>query len=321
MHEKSLRLLLINPFPPNKNPNPHLFNYVCAAASRALGAYNLRIARLFDCALRPPKSDAALVFGSLAYVKREVKVLSESCKRAHLPLFLWSTDDPYEIDTNLENKDSFDWIWTNDKASLPFYDSQNVEHLPLAADKSTHCLPFPSESECLYDVSFVGVQFPNREKLIEGLKPYLEALDTTIVGPNWTVEARFIRRAKIANQDAAKISNRSRVVLNLGRSFDLANTRGITPSTPGPRTFEVGGCSTVQLVTWEQPEIEEYYSSGKEFIFCDSLDEIEQQISRLSADRDRRKEIAESSFKKTLSSHLYDNRLQKIVSRMRTLEA
>jgi len=237
----------------------------------------------------------------------------------NLPLYYWSTDDPYEIDTNLENRDCFDWIWTNDKASVAFYDMEKVEHLPLAADPKAHCLPFLNEeSSYWHDSSFVGVEFPNRRELLEMLQPILEALETTIIGPNWTLEARFVKKMKISNQEAAKISNRSRIVLNMGRSFDFANTRGIVPSTPGPRTFEVGGCSTVQLVTWDQPEIEEYYLPGEEIIFCDGLDEIEEQILALVTDRERRRAIAESSFKRTMSCHLYDHRMQKIVDRIGT---
>jgi spore maturation protein CgeB len=314
-----LRLLLLDPFPATTNPNPHLLSYVGTAAYRILGSENVNIARVSDWGSLPPNFDAGLVFGSLAFVRREIRLLGEKCRGAHVPLFCWSTDDPYEIDTNLESRDCFDWIWTNDKASLPFYDSEKATHLPLAADPATHLIPFPDESASLYDVSFVGVEFLNRRELIEELKRFLSGLRTAIVGPNWSVTAKFIRRAKISNQEAAQISNRSKIVLNLGRSYDLANTRGITPSTPGPRTFEVGGCSTVQLVTWEQPEIEEYYTLGKEVIFCDGVEELKEQIMRLLNDRSSRKQIADASFNKTNSTHLYDHRLRKIIGTIQNL--
>lgn len=315
-----MRLLLINPFPANKNPNPHLIDYVQRAALRVLGPENVLVASLANAGSLLSKSDAVLVFGSLAYATREIKSLSKMCRRMDLPLCSWVTDDPYEIDINLESSECFDWIWANDKASLPFYDSENVSHLPLAADPETHCLPFPGkESHYLYDVSFVGVEFPNRRKILGELRPQLEALETAIIGPNWTVGARFVRRTKISNREAAEVSNRSRIVLNMGRSFDLANTRGIVPSTPGPRTFEVGACSSVQLVTWDQPEIEEYYVPDEELIFCNGVKDIEGQIDDLVANRERRRAIAESSFNRTQARHLYDHRLREIAAKMRAL--
>lgn len=315
-----MKLLLINPFPPNKNPNPHLIDYVQRAASRILGPDNLQIASVSGADSFLSKSDAVLVFGSLAYIVREIRSLSTMCRHTELPLCFWSTDDPYEIDINLESSDCFEWIWTNDKASLPFYDLGNVAHLPLAADPEAHCLPSPREEDhYLFDVSFIGVEFPNRREILDELRPQLEALETAVIGPNWTIEARFIRRRKISNREAAEISNRSRVVLNMGRSFDLANTRGIVPSTPGPRTFEVGGCSAVQLVTWDQPEIEEYYVPGEEVIFCNGVKDIERQIDDLIANRERRRAIAESSFKRTQTSHLYDHRLREIAQKMQAL--
>ena len=319
-----LKLLIINPFPPGTNPNPHLISYVGSAASRVLGHSDLHIARFADAVSYLPESNAVLIFGSLAHAISEVSSLSKVCKRMNLPLCYWSTDDPYEIDVNLECRDFFDWIWTNDKASIQFYDMEEVEHLPLAADPQVHCLPFPDEESFYwYDVSFVGVEFPNRRELLEKLKPLLEALDTAVIGPNWTLEARFIKKTRVSNQEAAQISNRSRIVLNMSRSFDprlmWANIRGIVPSTPGPRTFEAGGCSTVQLVTWDQPEIEEYYLPEKEVIFCDGLDDIKEQIHDLVTNRERRRAIAESSFKRTKACHLYDHRLQEISARIDTL--
>lgn len=310
-----MRIIIFDPFPPNKNPNPHLLKYVNAAAHRVFGRGNVSLASLSDSIGLPSDMTAGIVFGSLAYVKREIKRFNQRCKGAHLPLCLWSTDDPYEIDTNLEYRECFEWIWTSDKASVPFYDSENVEHLPLAADPAVHSFPFQDESAS-YDVSFVGVEFPNRKKLIEELGDLLNGVRAIVVGPNWSVAAKFIRYSRVSNQEAAQISNQSKVVLNLGRSYDLANTRGITPSTPGPRTFEVGGCSTVQLVTWEQPEIEDYYSPGTEVVFCDGLEELKQQIRWLLRNPTSRKMIAEAAFKKTLAYHLYDHRLEKIRKRI-----
>lgn len=302
------------------NPNPHLIDYVKSAAMRVLGEDNLHVAHVSEAVSHLPHSDAVLIFGSLAYVSREARSLSNICKRMNLPLCYWSTDDPYEIDLNLEFSDCFDWIWTSDRASIPFYDKENVTHLPLAADQKTHCFSFPEEeSEYIHDVSFVGVEFPNRLHLLEELKLLLESLDSAVIGPNWTLEARFVQHRKVTNQEVAQISNRSRIVLNMGRSLDLANTRGLVASTPGPRAFEVGGCCTVQLVTWDQPEIEEYYVPGEEIIFCDSVATIEDEIHDLVTNRERRQAIANSSFKKTMSYHLYDHRLQEIAARIRTL--
>lgn len=305
-------LLLASVFRPGLNPNPHIFTYVRRAAERLLGASFVLASCVSEAREKLDLCNAVLLVGGS--LDRQVVPLSIDCRKNRKPLVFWATDDPYEIDFNLEHLDFVDYIWTNDRSSLVLYPKDKSGHLPLAADPDEHILStLGDESDYWYDVSFVGVEFPNRRAIIEELTPMLRKLRTVIIGPNWSIDERFIVRQRVSNQKAAEISNRSRVVLNLARRLDLSNTRGVIPSTPGPRTFEVGGCGTVQIVSPELPEVEEYYTPSVEIEFSGTVEEMKTRIENLVHDSDRRRKTADAARERTKSSHLYDHRLSQIL--------
>jgi len=306
-------LLLASVFRPGLNPNPHIFTYIRRAAERLLGASSVLASYVSEARKNLDLCDAVLLVGGS--LDRQVVPLSIECRKNRKPLVFWATDDPYEIDFNLEHLNLVDYIWTNDRSSLVLYPKYKSGHLPLAADPDEHILStLADESDYWYDVSFVGVEFPNRRAIIEELAPILRKLKTAIIGPNWSIDESFVVRQRVSNRQAAEISNHSRIVLNLARRLDLTNTRGVIPSTPGPRTFEVGGCGTVQIVSPELPEIEDYYTPNVEIEFSGTLGEIKTKIENLICDSARRSKVADAARERTKSSHLYDHRLSQIMS-------
>jgi len=314
--------MIVNPLPPGANPNPHIIKYVVSSARRASHEAGLgAVFGIREAMRRLNTVDTILVFGSLALADGWLTTLSRRCRESAIPICYWSTEDPYEFDLNKERAELFDWIWTTDKASIPFYDAPNVEHLPLAADIDTHFLDFPEdESSYWYDLSFIGAQFDFRRRLVNDLTPLLRTLKTVIIGPNWTLDESFVQVRRVTNQDATQISNRSRVVLNMSRrDFNYINYTGITPSTPGPRTFEVAASGTVQVVMWDQPEVREYYEIGREIVFADGINNLKQLIRDLISDSSKRRQIAQQSAARTRSAHTYDHRMTVVMNRFRKL--
>lgn len=311
-----LNLILVDPVPRGLHPNPHLLKYVAAAASRRLSG-SVTILTVREALGAIESADIVLVFATLAYADGWLVKLAEACRAKHVPFGYWSTDDPYEFDLNYQKKNLFDWIWTTDTGSIAFYDSPIVEHMPLAADPEAHFHQFPDESEYLYDVSFIGLEFPVRHDIIANLVPTLRGLRTTVIGLEWTIPEPFIQRKRVTNVEAAVLSNRSRVVLCLGRGeFNFFNSTGMVPSTPGPRIFEVGAASTVQIATWHQPEVQEYYLLGDEIIYAESLADMKEKLLTLVGDRGLRRRIAEAAARRTNDEHLYDHRLRRILERL-----
>ncbi len=307
------RLLVASVFHPGLNPNPHIFTYIKRAAEHLLGQDYVDAGYVSEARKKIGLCDAVLlVAGSL---DRQVVPLSIECRKTRKPVVFWATDDPYEIDFNLEHLDLVDHIWSNDRSSLHLYPRDRSGHLPLAADSDEHVREtLVDESDYWYDVSFVGVEFPNRRAIVQELAPLLRTLKTAIIGPNWSIDESFILRHRITNRQAAEVSNHSRVVLNLGRRLDLSNTKGVLPSTPGPRTFEAGGCGTAQVVSYELPEVEAYYRPGLEIEFASTLQEMKTKVEKLVFDSATRRKMAEAARQRTKNSHLYDNRLQEILN-------
>ena len=314
----AINLILSSVYRPGLNPNPHIFAYVRRAAERLLGKASVHSNYVSEARSKIESYDAVLLVGGS--LDRQVVPLSIECRKRGNPLVFWATDDPYEIDHNLEHLDLVDRIWTNDRSSLAFYPREKSSHLPLAADPDEHILnTLANESEYWYDVSFVGVEFPNRRAIIEQLVPTLRKLRTAIVGPNWSINEDFIIRKRVTNRQASAISNHSLCVLNLARRFSLNNARQIIPSTPGPRTFEVGGCGTVQVISPELPEVEDYYRPSVEMEFCGTIEDMKTRIEDLVSDSVRRKKIAEAAIERTKTSHIYDNRVSQILETLSDL--
>ncbi len=306
-------LLLVSLFQPGLNPNPHVFSYIARATERLLGSTHVITTYVSEARPFVHRCDAVLLVGSA--LDRRLIPLSFECRKNRRPLVFWATDDPYEIDLNLEHLDLIDRIWTNDRASLMVYPKDKSDHLPLAADPDEHIRStLANDSEYFYDVSFVGVDFPNRLSLVKELAPTLRRLKSAVIGPNWSIDENFVIRRRVSNREVADIANHSRVVLNLARRHDLANTLGIIASTPGPRTFEAGGCGTVQIVSPEVPEVEEYYAVSNEVGFAATLEEMKTMIEELVHDPTRRKKIADAAREKTKRSHLYEHRVAKILT-------
>jgi len=290
------------------------------AASRELGEGSVDTLAVREAFSVIDEADGVLVFGTLAYSDGWLMKLSQASKSRKVPITYWSTDDPYEFDLNYRNQSLFDWIWTTDQASVDFYDSPRVEHLPLAADPETHLRSFPSEADYLYDVSFIGVEFPVRREIIMNLAPTLRTLKTAIIGPDWSITAGFIQRRRVTNLEAAVISNLSRVVLSLGRGeYNFFNSSGMISSTPGPRLFEVGAAGTVQIATWYQPEAEEYYAVGEEIVFAEDMADMRSKLLTCVADQGLRRKTAELASRRTRRDHLYSSRLTRVLQRLELL--
>jgi len=317
----TLNLVLVDPIPRGLHPNPQLLTYVEAAASRRLGNGAVAILTEREALAEIENADAFLVFATLAYANGWLLKLSEACHTKHVPIGYWSTDDPYEFDLNYKNKHVFDWIWTTDKGSVAFYNSRSVEHLPLAADWEAHGHQFCDESDYLYDVSFIGIEFPLRREIIVNLASTLRGLKTAVIGPHWAIPEPFVQKRRVTNVEAALISNRSRVVLCLGRGeSNFFNSTGMVPSTPGPRLFEVGAASTVQVATWHQPEVQEYYLLDEEIIYAEGLDDMNEKVVAYVGDRDLRGKVAQAAAKKTHDEHLYDHRMARVIERFEVLQ-
>jgi glycosyltransferase involved in cell wall biosynthesis len=265
--------------------------------------------------LRQGDIDLLVVIGNAANVHWLVK----RWKARGVTTVFWSTEDPYQIDDNLAYSKDYDLVFTNDLAAVPMYLGR-ARHLPLAASLDNHDLPVLDEAALTNDILFIGSAWPNR---VEAVNEIVASLDRSVRMKVALAVNPHIPKPKIASDSMiwrwrtspngfARLANRAKVVLTLGRTYSGV-TGQVFGSTPPPRIFEIGAAGTAQVFVASSREIDRYYEDGKDLITVPSLPEAIEQIQKLLDDPAARQEMAQSMRRATLAEHTYDDRIGDIL--------
>ncbi len=127
----------------------------------------------------------------------------------------------------------------------------------------------------------------------------------------------FCRNERIPNERLADYYATSRVVLNLGRDFHLANRKyQLDSSTPGPRTFEAAMAGACQLMFAESLEILDYFRLDEEILLFDSPADFQQTLERLLAEPKHCRRIGAAAEERRLRDHTYAVRASQLLSRV-----
>ncbi|WP_250502564.1 glycosyltransferase [Caballeronia sp. AZ7_KS35] len=309
-----LKVLVCGASPDSINNNAVLRGYV-ANGFRALEQVSEvrtsslesaeQIARIFE-------PQIIVVFGSCMPSTSHYLGLKEVALDTSACLAFWLHDDPYEFDFAFKITPLADVIFSNDRWATTHYAHPNVHHLPLAADPVAHVRPWnPHKAR---DVFFCGVGFPNRAALLHDCAEALAPFEVSVLGSEWPTGTPFTQNRRIANDELPDWCASSLATLNLGRRFNLANSRfNLEASTPGPRTFEAAAAGTVQCFFVESLEIERYYDEGSEILLFDTPAELRQLIEMLRDEPARAESIALAARERTLRDHTYANRCARVL--------
>lgn len=256
-----------------------------------------------------------LVFAMGSYLPESTYYgeISRAAKKVGAVTTFWATEDPYEQDAHYQISNDFDVIFSCDHWGHHFYQRDRVFHLPLGACPKLHYVPIDRQVEKTIDVLFCGVAFSSRKEVIGNLMPVLQQLNIRIIGPGWGEMGVGFSDARIEKQQLIDLYSRSRLVLNLGRSLHFENKRFmISPSTPGPRTFEAAAAGAFQVFHEETYELRRYYDADEIPVFS-NRDDFE-RIVRLYLNDDRKRfEMAKKAQERTMKEHLYGNRILQAV--------
>ncbi|MBY0144196.1 glycosyltransferase [Methylorubrum populi] len=264
--------------------------------------------------------DAAIFVGSAANVSWIVTILREK----GIASIFWSTEDPYELDNNLRYEALFDAIFTNDLSSLPAYKNK-AEHLPLAGSPNRFYLEPKEGSQLQQDLFFVGTAWPNRvdaiNRLSGELPPNLKfklALPSNPYIPKPNLDkSTYIYDWRCSPNSFARLANRSRIVLTIGRTF---STRGLSEgSTPPPRLFEVALAGTAQVYITRSSEGRRYFDRNTEVPVVNTLEDAIPVIRQILADPAWRHSLAINSQNKALLQHTYKIRSDALVGRIKSI--
>lgn len=311
------RVLVVGASPDATNPNVVLRALVAQAFQTLSSTDQIRCVAFEDRtqAAIDFKPHLIVVFGSCAPTVCEYQSLAYVAKSIRAHLAFWVHEDPYEFDHHVKFMRHADTIFTNDRATVPYYKRDRVFHLPMAAAKSIHYRPLLDIAKRSYDVFFCGAAFPNRRDILDRIQPTLEEHRAYICGRGWPSEKSHVyHNHRIEYRKLPDYYSQSRVVLNIGRQYDLANRLNIESSTPAPRTFEAAMAGCVQLYLSVSAEIQDYFSPGMEIIRVESADEAADRLRVLCTSPEMCLQIAANAQARALREHSYRDRVMKIVA-------
>lgn len=234
--------------------------------------------------------------------------LRRAANRIGASCIFWATEDPYEIDASYRVAKDFEHIFTNDSSAVPFYRRANVHHLPLAGSETRHFRPVDAKAERPIDVLFCGVAFNGRKRILKAVFDLLHTMNFVVIGPGWGELGRGFSDRRIEKTELIDLYQRSKVVLNIGRSLSFENKRfNLVAATPGPRTFEAALAGTAQLFHEDTGEMRTYFSRDEILPFSSTRD-LAALLPALVRDAARRTELARRAQARALSEHTYRHR-------------
>lgn len=239
---------------------------------------------------------------------------------------VWITEDPYFIDVTLQKAPHFDYVFTHELGSVPYYQTagcQQVHYLPLAVNDAMFR---PRHVNVSYnkDISFIGTAFWNRVRFIDKLSPYLMTKKTFISGFLWDrlksyrkLGSKVSLERCLSVEDTAAYYNASKIVINLHRSHEddqhNYNARGIQALSINPRTFDICACGALQL-TDVRHDLTYFYTPGQELDTYSSPEELKEKCEYYLTHEEERREMALRGLFKTMSEHTYKHRIYRLLS-------
>lgn len=171
---------------------------------------------------------------------------------------LWSMEDPYESDLTFDMLPYFYYIFTSDESTAKALQKEapanNIKYVPHAANPEVHKsveVPFEYRS----DILFVGNAYESRLKFFQDHAEEYKDKMVTIIGVGYRgldgYQNQRIIHGHISESEMVKYINGAKLVLNLHRQnsdLDMANKRGIAPSSYNNRYYETWACGKTQFV-------------------------------------------------------------------------
>ncbi|MCE0742821.1 glycosyltransferase [Acetobacter sicerae] len=280
--------------------------------AECFGEENVTAANISGAAAAIRFLKPTIVFGIGSYLPESTYFgeVNREAKKIGAATVFWATEDPYEQDANYRIGQDFDAVFSCERWGSNFYTRDNVWHLPLAACPKLHYRPIDESVERNIDVLFCGVAFTNRKDIVRGLLPTLRNLNIKIIGPGWGELGIGFSDARLEKEQLVQFYQRSKLVLNLGRSLSFENKRFlISPSTPGPRTYEAAAAGALQVFHEDTYEIRRYYTK-EEIPSFSNRKQFEELVDTYIDNGALRIETAKKAQARTMADHTYGHRIR-----------
>lgn len=210
--------------------------------------------------------DAVLVVSAM-FLHPDVMILM---KRAGLKVVVLFTESPYDEAKELAVAKLVDGCWTNERSSVPAFQSANPNsgYLAHGWHPERHKPGFQSGDEHFpsHDVVFVGSAFSERVEWLSAIN--WTGIDLGLYGSWEALGSRhplrqFLRGGAIDNARTAALYRRARVGLNLYRSsqgWGKDAPRIAHAESLNPRAYELAACGAFHIST-HRAEVSEVFGS------------------------------------------------------------
>lgn len=222
---------------------------------------------------------------------------------------------------------------TTDPEAVSKYHKIGYKNVILSQWACNHFTYKPLNLPKIYDVTFVGAAHGNRKKVVQNLEK--AGINIKCWGKGWPA-------GRITQTDMLKIFSQSKINLNLTKSSgiiwkELASVflhrrydNAILPTNPRywlnniktmwasltkkqikGRTFEIPGCGSFMLTEYVE-HLEDYYKINKEIVCFDSVPELIEKIKYYLANENKREEISQAGYERTIKEHTFEKRFNEI---------
>jgi spore maturation protein CgeB len=255
-------------------------------------------------------------------------------RKLGIPTALWTFDDPYELEANLEIAGGYDAVFTEEARCLEAYRAsggRGVFQLPLGCDQDLH-RPAPSaDPKYESDFCFVGAGYPNRIALLEALEPMLKSRRVRLFG-DWSRLDRdswlhgCVVPGFLSDAEVVKYYSGAKIVLNIHRDpaepgYERLNPSGVSADGANCRVFEIAAAGAFQLVDSGRSDLSRHFDIGRELVRFDGPADLARNVEHFLAHDEERRAIAEAGRRRALRDHTYDRRVAELLERVQSLAA
>lgn len=243
--------------------------------------------------------------------------LMRRIRPAFRTMILWTFEDPFMRDFNVENAGLFDYVFTNDPSCADYYRGKG-HYLPLASSRTIHQRDVRDAEQLDYDIFFAGTMWPNRVETLRriiaafpGARLKLICPGNEYLPPLPADLAELAIQRPVSHEAFIDFANASAVTLTMFR--DYASHGDISQATaPGPRFFELALAGAAQVVEAPESMDAQYFSEIEGTFLARDIDGVVAAVAALLSDADLRRKTAQAAQKSALEGHLYEHRLRRM---------
>jgi spore maturation protein CgeB len=210
---------------------------------------------------------------------------------------IWLSDDHWRYEETKPIWELFNLIVTTDRKGYEKRMKEGFDNVLLSQWGCNHFLYRKSNLPKIYDVSFVGRCYGERENFVDTLKR--NGINIATFGQGWENGSR------VSQADLIRIYNQSKICLNISFASqeDKIQIKG--------RDFEAPGCGSL-LLTKDTEEIAEYFVPGEEIITYQDADDAAEKIKYYLKNEDKREKIAKNGYGRVMKEHTIEKRFLEI---------